>query len=83
MTHLSEDNEQNPVDTTRKGVTNFITTNFFRFINNPNENDDKSILLLVAALGVLNNNDDPQSIQIARRLAQAALQRSGKVKKGK
>lgn len=79
---FTEENADAEPNNTRKGVTNFITTNLFRFINAPGE-DDKSLLLLIAALAVLSNNEDPQSVQVARRMAQAALQRSGKTKKGK
>ncbi len=65
---------------TKKGVLNFIVSNFYRFINSPDENDNKSLLMLVAALTMLNNSDQPNSVQTARRLAQMALVRSGKKK---
>jgi hypothetical protein len=64
---------------TRKAVVNFITSNFYRFINSPDESDNKSLLMLVAALSVLNTGQ-PNAEQVARRLAQMALVRSGKKK---
>lgn len=72
--------DTNPIDT-KKSVVSFIASNFYRFINSTDENDTKSLMMLVAALSVLNSGVDQQSaIQVARRLAQAALQRSGKKK---
>lgn len=67
---------------TKKQVINFITSNFYRFINQPDTGDIRGMLLLIAALSMINNADDsPSALQAARRLAQAALGRSGK--KGK
>lgn len=69
------------VEDTKKGVVNFITSNFYRFINSDGEGDTKALLMLVAALSVL-NSDQPNSVQVARRMAQTALVRAGKSKKG-
>lgn len=67
---------------TRKGVLNFITSNLYRF-SNPDEKNNKALLMLVAALNVLNtaSPDDTTAISTARRLAQMALVRSQKSKK--
>lgn len=58
--------------TSKKAVVSFIAANLMRFINRP-EDDDKGLILLVAALGVLNAGEDATSLNIARRLATAAL----------
>jgi GH24 family phage-related lysozyme (muramidase) len=63
---------------TRRGIINFITSNFYRFINQPDAGDNKSLLMLIAALSVLNTSNEDQATQAARRLAQMALVRSGK-----
>lgn len=67
--------------TTKKAVIAFITSNFFRFINGPDEQDNKSLTMLTAALTILNTSDDLGAISTARRLAQAALQRRSRTGK--
>lgn len=57
---------------TKKALVNFIASNLYRFANKP-EGDTKGLMLLVAALGVLNTSDEAQAINTARRLATAAL----------
>ena len=57
---------------TKKALVNFIASNLFRFANKP-EGDTKGLMLLVAALGILNTSDDAQAVNTARRLATAAL----------
>lgn len=57
---------------TKKALVSFIASNLFRFANKP-EGDTKGLMLLVAALGILNTSDDPSAINVARRLATAAL----------
>lgn len=80
---LIEDKDDSVQGDTKQATLNFIASNFYRFTNSPDETDSKSLLMLIAALGVLNMGDDnPNAIQIAKRLAQLALVRSGK-KKGK
>lgn len=74
---IIEEKDDDVTADTKKGVVNFITSNFYRFINSPDEGDNKALLMLVAALSVL-NTDQPNSVQVARRLAQMALVRSGK-----
>ena len=74
---IAEEKDDDVTADTKKAVVNFITSNFYRFINSSDESDNKSLLMLVAALSVL-NTDQPNSVQVARRLAQMALVRSGK-----
>ena len=64
---------------TKKALVNFIAANLFRFANKP-EGDTKGLMLLVAALSILNTSDDQTAINAARRLATAAL--IAKTKKG-
>ena len=56
----------------KKGLVSFITSNFYRFINNPDTTDTKGMLMLIAALTMLSSGDDPNAIQAAKRLAQMA-----------
>lgn len=65
---------------TKKAVLNLVTSNLYRFVNASDDSDNKGLLMLIAALAVLNNTDHPNSVQVARRLAQMALARSGKKK---
>jgi hypothetical protein len=58
--------------TTKKALVNFIASNLFRFANKP-DGDTKGLMLLVAALGILNTSDDATAVNTARRLATAAL----------
>jgi hypothetical protein len=57
---------------TKKAIVNFIAANLYRFANKP-EGDTKGLMLLVAALGILNTSDDATAVSVARRLATAAL----------
>ncbi len=56
----------------KKAIVSFIAANLMRFVNKP-EGDDKGLIMLVAALSVLNMGEDATTINIARRLATAAL----------
>ena len=69
----------------RDQLINFITQNFYRFINNPNMQDDRALLMLIAALATISASDGetPQAMQAARRLAQNALARGGRMRKEK
>lgn len=69
----------------RDQLINFITQNFYRFINNPSMQDDRALLMLIAALATISASDGetPQAMQAARRLAQNALARGGRMRKEK
>ena len=58
-----------------ESVIQFITTNLFKFVNRQDVHSQKSMLFLIAALGVISTSQSPKSIQSARRLAQLAFQR--------
>ena len=78
MTHsLNEADELN----TKKSIISFIASNLIRFANRP-DGDEKGLIMLVAALGVLNVSDDQAAINIARRLATSALIAKSKSKDG-
>ncbi len=49
---------------TKKALVNFIASNLYRFANKP-EGDTKGLMLLVAALGILNTSDDAQAVNTA------------------
>lgn len=81
--YLLEDDDTDTTSDTKRATINMIASNFFRFINSPDESDNKAMLMLIAALSILNLGDDNiNAEQIARRLVQSALVRSGR-KKGK
>lgn len=69
----------------REQLINFIVQNFYRFINNPSMKDDRSLLMLIAALATISatEGNSPAALQAARRLATNALARGGKIKKEK
>lgn len=68
------------VKNSKVGVVNQIVSNFQRFVNSGNENDNAALIMLTAALSAVSVSDSPQSLQMARRLAQMALQRASKRK---
>ena len=80
---MNEQDEQ-PNDQ-RDQLINFIVQNFYRFINNPSMADDRSLLMLIAALATISASDgeSSQAMQAARRLAQNALARAGRMRKEK
>lgn len=51
----------------KKSLVNFIMSSAQRSVNDSN---DRSLLLLIAALAMLNSADDSQVMSYARRLAQ-------------
>ena len=78
-------NEEDEAPDGREQLINFIVQNFYRFINNPSTKDDRSLLMLIAALSTISATDgnSPAALQAARRLTQSALARAGKMKKEK
>lgn len=79
--HLNEDDDS--IGTTKKSVTNFVATNLNRFANSQDAADLRAMLLLIAALNVLNTTEDnPNAVQTARRLANVAMMRSTGKKRG-
>ena len=80
---IDEEVKDTSVADTKKSVTSFIASNLQRFAGSTDETDTKAMLMLVAALSLLDASDDnPTALQTARRLATMALVKSTK-KKGK
>lgn len=63
--------------TTKKALVNLIATNLYKYVNSDSY-DTKGLILLVAALSLLNTSEDSQAINTARRLAVSAMSRSAK-----
>jgi hypothetical protein len=79
---LIEEDDETSIDS-RRALVQFISSNFFRFVQNPDQKDDRGMLLLIAAISLLNMGDDLQTINTAKRLAQLALTTKMKKKKEK
>lgn len=63
---------------TKKQLVNMIATQLYKFVNSSTY-DVKSLVMLVAALSLLNTSDDnQQAINTARRLTTSALSRTNK-----
>lgn len=77
--------EEDETEGSREQLINFIVQNFYRFINNPSMKDDRALLMLIAALATISASEgnSPAALNAAKRLAQNALSRSGKMKKEK
>ena len=75
------DSEPVRTDDTKRAMVNQIASYLNRFVASPKEGDVKSMLLLIAALSVLNTTETDQSIQTAKRLAQLAFNRSSRGKR--
>lgn len=71
------DNKENKKES-KESVINGIISNFQKFVNSTNENDNGAMIMLTAALAVLNVSTSPQAVQAARRLSQMAIQRASK-----
>lgn len=59
-------------NTTKSGLQMLIATNFLRFASQ-DQKDVKGLLLLLAALSVLNSGSDTNTLNIARRLATSGM----------
>jgi hypothetical protein len=79
MKKFSEFNEEAPdEDNTKKSVLNLIATSLNRQASS-SDKDTRSILMLIAALGMLNAKDDTGlSLSTARRLASGSGTKSNK-----
>lgn len=68
-------------DTTDQGsLLNYVTSNFYRLANS-DQVDQKALLILIAAISMMNINDE-QAQAAAKRLATLAMSKT-KVKKEK
>ena len=66
---LDEANNTN----TKASLQALIANAFFRSANNPKGDDTRSLLLLIAAITILNSGNDTYTLNIARRLATAGM----------
>ena len=81
---ITSDDDDAAAASNRKAILTLITSYFQRFINTSDPGDTKSMLYLIAALNVLNTGeDDAYAVSTAKRLAQLAFVKSGRMKKGK
>jgi len=71
---ISEAEDLNDPTETKKSLLALISSNFFRFAST-DKTDTRSLLMLIAALGILNAGNDLNSLNLARRLATGALSR--------
>ena len=80
MKKFSEFNEEaSDEDNTKKSVLNLIATSLNRQASSSSDKDTRSILMLIAALGMLNAKDDTGlSLSTARRLASGSGTKSNK-----
>lgn len=64
-----ETKQQDDETPTADNVVNIIANSLNRVGSSKNANDSKSILMLIAALGLLNLSKDGLPLSVARRLA--------------
>lgn len=78
---IAEDNDEvESPETSRKALMSMIVSQFQRLQRDP---DNRTTLMLVAALQMLQADDSPQGLTNARRLIQIGLQPTKNSKKGK
>jgi len=65
--------------TTKASVMSTIVSNFQRFANSA-DSDNGALIMLTAALAMLNASDSSYALQSAKRLSQMAATRAGKSK---
>lgn len=72
------EDDSTDLETTKKSIILFISSNLSRFINKSDKEDVISMMMLVAALQLVNIATDVQSLTVARRLAMTALSKAAK-----
>ena len=75
------ENPDNSAETTKRALITTITSNIQRLITQPGAINDKGLLVLIAALSVLNSSEDPVALATAKRLAVLAMTKRSKDKK--
>lgn len=73
---LEEDDDDSSLET-KNALISFITSNLYRYINSDSDNS-KPLLMLIAALSVLNTSNSTTAINTARRLATGAMQKASR-----
>ena len=72
---IEEDDDTNLE--TKNALISFITSNLYRYINS-DATDNKPLLMLIAALSVLNTSNSTTALNTARRLATGAMQKASR-----
>ena len=76
---LAEDDDSNDdLELTKKSLVTFISSNLARFLSKSDRQDNTPLLMLIAALQLVNTASDTQSLTVARRLATSALAKAVK-----
>lgn len=73
-----DDDNNDDLEISKKTLVSFISSNLARFLSKSDKQDNTPLLMLIAALQLVNTASDPQSLTVARRLATAALSKSAK-----
>lgn len=72
FTKLYESKQIDEAQGDPSGLKDLILMNFYRLANNPRSNE-RQILLLTAALSLINSANDSRAVTVARRLYQQAM----------
>jgi hypothetical protein len=72
---IEEDDDTNLE--TKNALISFITSNLYRYINS-DATDNKPLLMLIAALSILNTSNNTAALNTARRLATGAMQKASR-----
>jgi hypothetical protein len=70
--------EEEDLETAKKTLVLLISSNMARFLNKTDGQDNTPLLMMIAALQLVNIATDIQSLTVARRMATAALTKSTK-----
>lgn len=79
LAEVTEKEDEKPeASQNKKSLINYIASMFNRYATGATSDNDRAVLMLIAALNVLNSSDDPQTFGIARRLAQLSTRAAGR-----
>ena len=73
-----EDDTSSDLETTKNALIALISSNMARFISKGDKQDNTPLLMFIAALQIINIAKDSQSLNVARRLATAAISKAVK-----
>jgi len=72
--------QPNPLDN-KQAIVQYILSNITKLANSANPDDARQLIMLVAAISLLNLGNTPQIISSARRVAQLSMIKSKSKKK--
>lgn len=75
---LTEEDDSTDLESAKNTLVTFISSNMARFLSKSDKQDNTPLLMLIAALTIVNIATDTQSLTVARRLATAALSKAVK-----